>query len=192
MNFTDKKQELKKLLTERSFKYSEEPIYNLASGIKSQYYIDCKMTTLYSRGMGLMGDIFLEMVSRQDIKGIGGLTLGADPLAYATAMAAYRKNIDLTAFVIRKNPKKHGLKKWIEGDVKENDRVIIVDDVITTGGSTIKAIDHAEDSGLKIVKVLVLVDRQEGGREAIIARGYGVDSVFTKSELKEQYDCLAR
>lgn len=191
MDFAHKKIALKELLTERSFKYSETPTFNLASGQKSQYYIDCKMTTLFSRGMGLLGDIFLEMVEELGIKGIGGLTLGADPLAYATAMAAYRKNIDLTAFVIRKEPKKHGLQKWIEGDVSEGDRVVVVDDVITTGGSTIKAIDHAEESGLKIVKVMVLVDRQEGGREAIAARGYDMDAVFTKSELKEQYDQLA-
>lgn len=191
MDFAEKRNKLKKLLTKRSFKYHDTPIFNLASGKKSQYYIDCKMTTLFSRGMGLIGDIFLEMIEGMNIRGIGGLTLGADPLAYATAMAAYRRDLDLTAFVIRKEAKKHGLQKWIEGDVRKGDRVVIVDDVITTGGSTIKAIKRAEESELEIIKVIVLVDRQEGGRDAIADKGYDMDAVFTKFELKEQYDQLA-
>ena len=174
---------LRALLIKKSFKYSNKPVFTLASGRKSQFYIDCKMTTLYSKGMVYTGNIIYDMIADLSVKGIGGLTLGADPIAQATAMIAGQKGSDLISFVIRKEPKKHGLMKWIEGDIHSGDRIVIIDDVITTGGSTIQAIDKAEESGLYIVKVLVLVDREEGGRENIRDRGYEVESVFTKSEL---------
>ena len=187
-----KKDELRKLLTEKSFKYSEEPIFSLASGRKSQFYIDCKMTTLFSKGQVLIGTIVYELMQNLNIRGIGGLTLGADPIAQATAMIAGQKGIDLVSFVIRKEAKKHGLMKWIEGDVQSGDRVVIIDDVITTGGSAIQAIEKAEESGLDIVKVIVLVDREEGGRENINKKGYEVESIFTKSELFEEYERLTK
>lgn len=187
-----KKDELRKLLTEKSFKYSEEPIFSLASGRKSQFYIDCKMTTLFSKGQVLIGTIVYELMQNLNIRGIGGLTLGADPIAQATAMIAGQKGIDLVSFVIRKEAKKHGLMKWIEGDVQSGDRVVIIDDVITTGGSAIQAIEKAEESGLVIVKVMVLVDREEGGRENINKKGYEVESIFTKSELFEEYERLTK
>ena len=187
-----KKDELRKLLTEKSFKYSEEPIFSLASGRKSQFYIDCKMTTLFSKGQVLIGTIVYELMQNLNIRGIGGLTLGADPIAQATAMIAGQKGIDLVSFVIRKEAKKHGLMKWIEGDVQSGDRVVIIDDVITTGGSAIQAIEKAEGSGLDIVKVIVLVDREEGGRENINKKGYEVESIFTKSELFEEYERLTK
>ena len=187
-----KKDELRKLLTEKSFKYSEKPIFSLASGRKSQFYIDCKMTTLFSKGQVLIGTIVYELMQNLNIRGIGGLTLGADPIAQATAMIAGQKGIDLVSFVIRKEAKKHGLMKWIEGDVQSGDRVVIIDDVITTGGSAIQAIEKAEESGLDIVKVIVLVDREEGGRENINKKGYEVESIFTKSELFEEYERLTK
>lgn len=187
-----KKDELRKLLTEKSFKYSEEPIFSLASGRKSQFYIDCKMTTLFSKGQVLIGTIVYELMQNLNIRGIGGLTLGADPIAQATAMIAGQKGIDLVSFVIRKEAKKHGLMKWIEGDVQSGDKVVIIDDVITTGGSAIQAIEKAEESGLDIVKVIVLVDREEGGRENINKKGYEVESIFTKSELFEEYERLTK
>jgi orotate phosphoribosyltransferase len=176
-----------KILAEKSLKVSKDPIFLLASGRKSNFYVDCKMTTLFSRGLNLVGQIIYERIAPLNIKGIGGLTLGADPIANATAMVAGQKGIDLVSFVIRKQPKKHGLLKWIEGGVTLGDRVVIIDDVITTGGSTIEAIDKAKEAGLEIVKVIVLVDREEGGRENIQNKGYEVDAVFTKSELMEEY-----
>ena len=187
-----KKNDLLTLLTERSFKYSNEPIFSLASGRTSRFYIDCKMTTLYSKGAVHVGNIFYELIANLDIKGIGGLTLGADPIALATAMIAGQKGYDLISFVIRKESKNHGLKKCIEGDVHPGDRIVIVDDVITTGGSTIQAIEKADQYGLYIVKVVVLVDREEGGRENICNKGYEVESIFTKSELFEEYERLAK
>ncbi len=187
-SIVQKKESLKKLLTRLSFKYSETPVFPLSSGKMSNFYIDCKMTTLYSIGMALLGDVVYDMVKSMKIKGLGGLTLGADPIAYAAAMIAGQRGEDLVSFVIRKEPKKHGLKKWIEGGVETGDRVVVIDDVITTGGSAIQAIEKAEESGLEIFKVIILVDREEGGRENIIKKGYEVESLFTKTELLEEYD----
>lgn len=186
------KLELIKILAEKSLKVSKEPEFLLASGQKSNFYVDCKMTTLFSRGLPLIGEIFFERITSLNIKGIGGLTLGADPIATATAMVAGQRGIDLVSFVIRKESKKHGLMKWIEGGMAPGDRVVIIDDVITTGGSTIKAIDKSEEAGLEIVKVIVLVDREEGGRENILKRGYEVEAIFTKSELMEEHDRLKK
>jgi len=182
-----KREKLKRLLTEKSFKYSKEPKFQLVSGKISQFYIDCKMTTLLSHGSALIGEIMFDLIEPLNIKGLGGLTLGADPIAQATSVIAGLKGVSLISFVIRKEAKSHGLMKWIEGDISSGDRVVILDDVITTGGSTIKAIDKAIECGLKIVKVIVLVDREEGGRENIEQKGYQVESVFTKSELLEEY-----
>ena len=181
-----------KILAEKSLKVSKEPEFLLASGQKSNFYVDCKMTTLFSRGLPLVGEIIFERIASLNIKGIGGLTLGADPIATATAMVAGQRGIDLVSFVIRKESKKHGLMKWIEGGMTSGDRVVIIDDVITTGGSAIKAIDKAEEAGLEIVKVIVLVDREEGGRENIQKRGYEVEAIFTKSELMEEHDRLKK
>jgi len=179
---------LKKLLYQKSFKYDDQPIFSLVSGKKSQFYIDCKMTTLSSSGLVLVGNIFYDLISPLNIKGIGGLTLGADPIAIATALIAGQNNKELIPFVIRKEAKKHGLKKWIEGEIDVGDRVVIIDDVITTGGSTIQAIEKAEEFGLKIVKIIVLVDRQEGGKKNIQLKGYEVTSIFTKADLIFEYN----
>jgi orotate phosphoribosyltransferase len=103
------------------------------------------------------------MIKDMKVKGIGGLTLGADPIADAVAYTSYLKEKPIEAFVVRKSAKSHGTMQWIEGDVKAGDRVVIVDDVITTGKSTIEAITRAKEAGLEIVKVIALVDRQEGG-----------------------------
>lgn len=181
---------LKQLLTELSFQYNQKPVFSLASGKKSNFYIDCKMTTLYSRGLPLIGELMYNLIISLNIKGIGGLTLGADPIAVATALIAGQKGNDLISFVIRKEPKKHGLMKFVEGRINAGDRVVIIDDVITTGGSTIKAIEIAEKSNLQIVKVLVLVDRQEGGKENIMKRGYQVEALFTTGDLMKEYQKL--
>ncbi len=191
-NMENNKLLLKKILTEKSLKVSKDPIFPLASGKLSDFYVDCKMTTLFSKGLDLVGKIVFEMIAPLNVKGIGGLTLGADPIANATAMIAGQKGLDLFSFVIRKEPKKHGLMKWIEGGISAGDRVVVIDDVITTGGSAIQAIDKAKDAGLVIVKVIVLVDREEGGRENIRNRGYEVESIFSKSELMEEYAKLSK
>ncbi len=177
-----------RLIYERAFKYSEEPVFKLVSGRMSNYYFNCKAVALHPEGMHLIGNLIFELIKDLNIKGIGGLTLGADPVACAVAYTSYLKGRPVEAFIVRKTLKAHGTMKWIEGNVKKGDRVVIIDDVITTGKSTIEAITRAKEEGLEIVKVVVLIDRQEGGREAIEALGYKVDSIITRDEVMELYN----
>jgi len=181
------KKKLAGLIFNRAFKYSEEPVFKLVSGRMSNYYFNCKAVTLHPEGMYLIGNLIFEMVKDLNIKGIGGLTLGADPVAYAASYTSFLKGKPIEAFVVRKSAKSHGTMQWIEGDVRKGDRVVIVDDVITTGKSTIEAISRAKEAGLEIVKVICLIDRQEGGRENIEALGYKVDALVLRDEVMELY-----
>ena len=170
------------MLCEKSFKYSPDPTFKLVSGKLSRFYINCKPTTLNPRGMFLVGHLIFEMVKNLHLNGIGGLTFGADPIAMATAFASELKEKPFKAFSIRKTQKDHGIIKWVEGDMNPGDRVAIIDDVATTGGSTIKAIERAREEGLDVVKAVILVDRQEGGLENIKQHVDAV-AVITKDEL---------
>ncbi|MDO8746146.1 MAG: orotate phosphoribosyltransferase [Thermodesulfovibrionales bacterium] len=181
------KKRLIELIIEKAFKYSEEPVFKLVSGRMSNYYFNCKAVTLHPEGMYLIGNLIYEMIKDSGAKAIGGLTLGADPVAYAVAYTSYLKGKPVETFVVRKSAKSHGTMLWIEGNVKEGDRVVIVDDVITTGKSTIGAITKAKEAGLEIVKVICLIDRQEGGRENIEALGYKVDALVLRDEVMELY-----
>jgi orotate phosphoribosyltransferase len=183
----DIKERLIKLLLEKSFRYSEEATIKLASGKMSNYYIDCRKTTYSPEGQYLVGNIIFEMIKDLKIDAIGGLTMGADPISCSVAFASHTHKNDIGSFAIRKERKEHGMQKQVEGDVKEGDRVVIIDDVITTGGSTVKAIEAAKREGLDIVKVIVLVDREEGGKEKILEHVSEVEAVCTKSELLEAY-----
>jgi orotate phosphoribosyltransferase len=176
------KQELIRILAEKSFKYSDEPVFKLVSGNMSRFYINCKPTTLSSRGMYLIGHLIFDMIKDLDIRGIGGMTFGADPIAMATAFASGINGKPVNAFSIRKEQKDHGIIKWVEGDMAPGDRVVIVDDVATTGGSTIKAIERAQTQGLHVVKAIILVDRQEGGLENIL-RYVEACAVITRDDL---------
>ncbi len=187
MDINKAKNRLLDMLLEKSFQYSKDPVFKLVSGKMSNYYVNCKMTTLNAEAMLLIGRIFYEKVKPLGITAIGGLTQGADPIAVAAAMTSGTEGRGINAFVVRKVAKEHGLKKLIEGDVHQGDRVVIVDDVITTGQSTIDAIERARNEGLQVVKAVVLVDRQEGGRENIEKKGVQVESVFTMSDLMEKY-----
>jgi len=183
------KNRLIELIIGKAFKYSEEPVFKLVSGRMSNYYFNCKAVTLYPEGMYLIGNLIFDMIKDLDVKGIGGLTLGADPIAYAVAYTSYLKGKPVEAFVVRKTPKSHGTMQWIEGNIKKGDKVVIVDDVITTGKSTIEAITRAKEAGLKIVKVIALIDRQEGGREAVEILGHKLESIITRDEVMERYKC---
>jgi len=183
----DIKERLISLLLEKSFGYSEEATIKLASGKMSNYYIDCRKTTYSPEGQYLVGNIIFEMIKDQEIDALGGLTMGADPISCSVAFASHINKSDIGSFAIRKERKEHGMQRQVEGDVKEGDRVVIIDDVITTGGSTVKAIEAARREGLDIVKVIVLVDREEGGKEKILEHVSEVEAVCTKSELLEAY-----
>lgn len=184
------KAELIDMLCRKSFKYSKEPIYKLVSGRMSQFYVNCKPVTLCARGIFLAGHLLFEEIKDDDVTGVGGLTFGADPLAVATALASELKAKPINAFSIRKTRKDHGMIRWIEGDVKPDERVAIIDDVATTGGSTIKAIERARSEGLEVVKAVIFVDRQEGGIENIRQHVSNVSSIVTRDELMERYKTL--
>lgn len=173
------------LIKKSSFKYSEEPIYRLSSGAMSHFYFNMKKTTYTPEGAYLIGKIVFEKIKEIgiNIHAIGGLTMGADPIAYAVARYSYDAKQPIQAFVIRKEPKAHGLELQIEGNIKSGDNVIIVDDVVTTGNSTIKAITIARQHELIVKAVIVLVDRgEQNGRQNIEALGLPVYDIFTISD----------
>ncbi|MGW8302454.1 MAG: orotate phosphoribosyltransferase [Desulfobacterales bacterium] len=184
------KAELIDMLCRKSFKYSKEPIYKLVSGRLSQFYVNCKPVTLCARGMFLAGHLLFEDIKDDDVTGVGGLTFGADPLAVATAFASELKAKPINAFSIRKSRKDHGMIRWIEGDIQPGERVAIIDDVATTGGSTIKAIERARSEGLEVVKAVIFVDRQEGGIENIRQHVSNVSSIVTRDELMERWKII--
>jgi orotate phosphoribosyltransferase len=171
------------LLTERSF---ERRKVLLASGKESDFYIDCKRTALLAEGHFLVGRLLFHAVRTHapDAAGVGGLTLGADPLASAVSLTSYLAGFPLPAFIVRKEPKGHGTGQWVEGlrALGPGARVAILEDVVTTGGSTLKAIERAEAEGLSVAGAFALVDRLEGGREAVEARGQRLFSLYTRRD----------
>jgi orotate phosphoribosyltransferase len=177
------KQELVELLRSKSFQFSEEPIFKLVSGRLSQFYVNCKPTTLSARGMFLIGHLIFEEIKDLNVDGVGGLTFGADPIAVATAFVSELKGQPISAFSIRKNRKDHGIVRWMEGDLKSGNRVVIIDDVATTGGSTVTAIERARDEGMEVVKAVILVDRQEGGIENIRKHVADVSAIISREDL---------
>ena len=182
----DLRSQLKSILLDKSVRTGE---FTLASGKTSDLYIDCRVTAMDPTGATLIGKLGWETVKEKiaelgiEAQSIGGMTLGADPISLAVGMTSASEEKPLQAFTVRKEPKGHGKGKQIEGNFTEGDTIVIVDDVITTGGSTLKAADVLEASGAKIAFALVLVDREEGGREAIEARGIPVVSLFSRSTL---------
>jgi orotate phosphoribosyltransferase len=182
------KEELRGLLQQKSVCHGQ---FTLASGAKSDFYVDARVTTFDPRGTCLIGETGLVLVKQaaaklnKNVNAIGGLTLGADPIALSIGIAAQREDSStpLQVFTVRKAVKDHGRQKRIEGNFAPGDSVVVIDDVITTGASTIQAIDAIEEAGGRVAFVIVLVDRQEGGREHIEQRGHEVFSIFTRAEL---------
>jgi orotate phosphoribosyltransferase len=177
------KRELIGILKEKSFKYADTPIFKLVSGRMSQFYVNCKPTTLSPRGMFLVGHLVFEAIKDKGVTAVGGMTFGADPIAVATAFASELKGAPVKAFSIRKTQKDHGIVRWIEGDVSPGERVVIIDDVATTGGSTIQAIERARSEGVLVAAAVVLVDRQEGGLENIRQHVQDVTAIITRDDL---------
>lgn len=178
------KEELKAIICELSYEQRE---VTLASGRKSDFYFDGKQTTLHARGGLLVGQAFWAEVKKfgVTIDGVGGLTLGADPIATATSIAAQLEGVNVHAFIIRKEPKGHGTGQWLEGrkNLPPGSKVVILEDVTTTGGSSMKAVERAVEEGLDVVGIVTLVDREEGARDAIEGAGQVLRAVFTKSEV---------
>ena len=170
---------LQHLLT-HSFKTGD---FTLASGQKSNYYINGKATTLDARGAYLIGRTFLAMIADDVPDAIGGLTLGADPIIGAMLALAGLEDLPLRGFIVRKAVKEHGTKSLVEGELREGERVVIIEDVVTTGGSSLQAIAAVKALGCEVRRVLAVVDREQGGRAALAAQGCRLESVFTAAEL---------
>lgn len=181
--------ELLRLLAAKSFRLGE---FKLASGRSSDYYIDCRTTTLDARGAQLSGQVFLEAIHARgwEADAIGGLTMGADPIVVAVAVTSG----SMSGFLVRKAEKQHGMGKRIEGFQRKGARVVIVDDVCTTGGSTIQAIEAAREFGFKIAGVMCLVEREEAsGREAIEKAASPAEFValFTAADVRREHSALS-
>jgi len=187
-NSNDNKSKLLKLLREKSVFFGS---FKLSSGATSNYYVDCKLTTLNPEGALLVGHVLYEMIDEKasslgiKIDAVGGLTMGADPVALAIGMASVRHNPlgYYEIFSVRKTAKTHGQNKLIEGNFQRGNHVVVIDDVVTRGDSTLQAIQAIEQAGGSVEFVAVLVDRQEGGREKIEGKGYAVVYAFSKNDL---------
>jgi orotate phosphoribosyltransferase len=158
----------------------------LASGKESDFYVDCKRTALTAEGHVLVGRLLFDRIRRMRplVRGAGGLTLGADPLASAVAYTSFLEGEPVDSFIVRKEPKGHGTGQWIEGrkTIPDGSRVAVLEDVITTGGSAAKAIERCRAEGLLVAGCFALVDRDEGGRQALEALGVPVESLFTRHD----------
>ncbi len=175
-------QQLEGLLQERSIRRGD---FVLASGQRSSYYIDCRLTTMSAQGQVVIGALGLEAIRARGWAPdtIGGLTMGADPVAYAVAAASAQRPPIIDAFSVRKEAKTHGTGRLIEGNFREGARVVVVEDVITSGGSALQAIAAVKGAGGIVLGVLAIVDREQGGREKLEAEGIEVVVLTTASKL---------
>ncbi len=174
---------LARLLLEKSYM---EGSFVLTSGRKSDYYFDCKQTALHPEGGWLVGNIFLDMIAEHgSIQGVGGMTLGADPLVSAVSVLSQVRNMPLPGFIVRKTSKGHGTDQYLEGlkNFAPGDQVCMLEDVVTTGGSLITACKRVEDEGLRVAQVICVLDREQGGAKALADAGYELQSIFTRGSL---------
>ncbi|MER3447889.1 MAG: orotate phosphoribosyltransferase [Candidatus Dadabacteria bacterium] len=175
------RERLKQILKENSILIGK---FKLSSGKESNYYIDARLTTLNSEGVYLVGKIFLdEILSDPEIIAVGGPTIGADPIVGAILTLSHQGGYPIRGFLVRKEEKQHGTGKLIEGNLMSGDKVAIVEDVATTGGSILKTIDAVENAGATVEKVLVIVDREEGAGKVLEDIGYEFFSIFKIGEL---------
>ena len=170
------------ILKERSYRRAR---VILASGRESDFYVDARQTTLNAEGAWLVGNLVFETLL-PEVKGVGGLVVGADPVSAATAAVSFHRGRPVHAFLVRKELKEHGTGRWVEGrsSLPDGSAVCIVEDTCTTGGSMLKAVDRAESEGLRVVLCLTLVDREEGAAEALLARGLTLTTLVRRRELE--------
>ena len=180
-DFVTKRARLLELLHTRSFQQRE---VTLSSGLKSNFYIDCKQVSFDAEGAALIGELFhmlIEEVAPSAVA-VGGLTLGADPLATATSVLGFQAGKPRATFIVRKEPKGHGTNQWVESTkLPAGAPVVILEDVVTTGASTLRAIERSRAAGFTVLHAIGLVDRMEGGREAVTAQA-PLTTLFTKRD----------
>src|SRR5436189_2103555 len=186
---TAARQELLRLLASKSFRRGD---FKLSSGASSDYYVDCRTTTLDAQGARLTGQVFLEEIRRQAWKprAIGGLTMGADPIVVAVSVVSG----ELDGFLVRKAEKQHGTGQRVEGFREKGARVVIVDDVCTTGASTVQAIEAAREFGFEVVAVMCLVEREEANGRPDVEKAAAPApfvSVFTANDVKKEHIAIS-
>lgn len=186
-----------KCLKEKSYREGD---FTLASGQKSNFYLDVKQTALSPEGITQISGLFYQMFcetfsneAQKKIKAVSGLTLGADPLVTGFSFFAYQQGFELQALIVRKEPKAHGTSKWIEGRgegdwfIKNGSDVLVLEDVTTTGGSSLKAVDRLREEGLNPIGIFTVVDREQGARALIESKGLLFKSIATLTEIKSFY-----
>jgi orotate phosphoribosyltransferase len=175
---------LARILMERSYLEGD---FTLASGRKSDYYFDCRQTSLHPEGAWLIGTLFNAMLADLPVKAVAGMTMGADPLISATSVLSHIQGRPLAGLIVRKNAKDHGTGRQVEGagNVSPGDSVAMLEDVVSTGGSVLEACKRILGLGLKIPVICTVLDRGEGGREQLLAAGYPLRAIFTRPELVE-------
>ena len=183
------KNRLMEIILEKSFQYADEPTFKLVSGGVSHFYFNCKPTMLDPEGKELIGQLIFTKTKDLQIAGIGGLELGSVPISSAVSLISQLEGQPVKEFIVRKERKDHGIPAKVEGELSAGEKVVVVDDVITTGGSTIKAIEAVHELGLEVIKVVVLVDREEmSGRQNIQRLCSEVEALITRSAVMELYE----
>ena len=177
---TSTRDQLRQMLLDRSMRFGE---FVLASGVTSNYYIDVRKTSLHPLGLKLISQMFYEMIKNEDATAIGGLTLGADPLVAGLLLHAAEQGRPLEGFLVRKTAKDHGLRGQVEGNLAGHKKAIILDDVITSGESALIAAEAAESYKVDVVRILAVVDREQGASQIFQQRGYAFTSLFSIGEL---------
>ena len=174
-----------RLLSERSLRRGK---FTLASGRESAYYVDARLTSMSPEGLATIGPLALSAIRDRGwrVDAVGGLTLGADPVSYAIAVASVASPPLVRAFTVRKEAKQHGTGRLIEGPMNEGDHVVVIEDVITTGGSALRAVEAIQRAGASISGIVAVVDREEGGRSVLEQQGLEVVCLATVSELLDQ------
>jgi orotate phosphoribosyltransferase len=182
--FMNERDRLKYILLQKSYR---EGTFTLTSGRTSDFYVDGKQTTLAAEGAYLCGRLLYKLIRNHParITAVGGMTLGADPLVTAVSVVSYLEKDPIPAFIVRKESKGHGTDNYIEGksNLEPGCLVAVVEDVVTSGGTLIKVIERVENEGFRVGLVATIVDRQEGGTEALAARGYHLAAIFTREQL---------
>ena len=187
-NVKGMKDRLMEIILEKSFQYSEEPTFKLVSGGVSNFYFNCKPTMLDPEGKELIGRLIFSTIRDLEVTGIGGLELGSVPISSAVSLISHLEGQPIKEFIVRKEKKDHGIPAKVEGEFVAGEKVVVVDDVITTGGSTIKAIEAVQKLGLEVAKVVVLVDREEmNGRQSIKKLCPEVEPLIKRTEVMALY-----
>ena len=185
---TAKTDTLRQILLDLIVKYAYvEGDFTLSSGAKSSYYINCKPVTLKAEGALALGRLLFQLLP-EDTVAVAGLTLGADPMVSAVSVVSAYENKPIPALIIRKKPKGHGTKAYIEGpSLEEGAKVVVLEDVVTTGGSALTAVERLQDAGYEVTQILSLVDREQGGGELYQSKNIKFQALFAIAEIQQQY-----